>query len=136
MYYFNPGLWYLGLFFTVWATREAFFYIEFLYWHIKQFSYVVFQLLSHVQLCNLMNCSTPGFPVLQHRWEFALTHVHWVSDAIQPSHTLLSLSPLALNLSQHQCLSNESALWLFASGAQILELKHQSFQWIFRVYFL
>ena len=104
MYYFNPGLWYLGLFFTVWATREAFFYIEFLYWHIKQFSYVVFQLLSHVQLCNLMNCSTPGFPVHHHLLELAQTHVHQVSDATQPSCTLSSPSPPAFNLPQHQGL--------------------------------
>ena len=49
-----------------------------------------------------MNCSTPGFPVLHHLSEFTQTHVHWVSDVIQPSHPLPPLSPLALNLSQHQ----------------------------------
>ena len=46
----------------------------------------------------------PGLPVLHHLSEFAQTHVHWVSDAIQPSHPLLSPSPLALNLSQNQGL--------------------------------
>ena len=55
-------------------------------------------------LRSLMNCSTSGFPVLHHLLEFAQTHVHWVSDAIQLSHPLLPPSPLALNLSQHQGL--------------------------------
>ena len=47
---------------------------------------------------------TPGFPVHHQPPEFTQTHVHWVSDAIQPSHPLSSPSPLAFNLSQHQCL--------------------------------
>ena len=55
-------------------------------------------------LCNPMDCSTPGFPVLHHLPEFAQTHVHWVGDAIQPSHPLSSPSPPAFNLSQHQSL--------------------------------
>ena len=55
-------------------------------------------------LCNPMNCSTPGFPVLHSLPEFAQTHVHWVSNTILPSHPLLPPSPLALNLSQHQGL--------------------------------
>ena len=38
-------------------------------------------------LFNLMNCSIPDFPVLHHSQEFAQTQVHWVSDAIQPSHS-------------------------------------------------
>ena len=56
---------------------------------------------SYLTLCNPMNCSMPGFPVLHYLLELAQTHVHWVSDAIQPSHPLLSPSPPALNLSQH-----------------------------------
>ena len=55
-------------------------------------------------LCDPMDCSTPGFPVLHHLPEFAQTHLHWVGDAIQPSHPLSSPSPPALNLSQHQDL--------------------------------
>ena len=51
-----------------------------------------------------MDCSTPGFSVLYHLPEFAQTHVHWVSDAIQPSHPLSSPSPPAPNPSQHQSL--------------------------------
>ena len=47
---------------------------------------IVVQSLSHVRLCNFMDCSTPGIPALHHLEEFAQTHVHWVSDAIQPSH--------------------------------------------------
>ena len=62
------------------------------------------QLLSHVRLCNPMNCSTPGLPVHHQLPEFTQTHVHWVSDAIQPSHPPSSPSPPAPNPSQHQGL--------------------------------
>ncbi|MEA1078638.1 hypothetical protein U8M15_27455, partial [Klebsiella pneumoniae] len=55
-------------------------------------------------LCDPMDCSTPGFPVLHCLSEFAQTHVHCVSDAIQPFHPLLPPSPSALNLSHHQGL--------------------------------
>ena len=51
-----------------------------------------------------MDCSMPGFPVLHYVLEFAQMHVHWVSDATQPSHPLSPLSLPALNLSQHQGL--------------------------------
>ena len=54
--------------------------------------------------CESMDCSTPGFPVLHHLLELAQTHVHWVDDAIQLSHPLLSPSPPAFNLSQYQSL--------------------------------
>ena len=55
-------------------------------------------------LCDPMNRSTPSFPVLHYLPELAQTHVHWVGDASQLSHPLSSLSPLVLNLSQHQNL--------------------------------
>ena len=55
-------------------------------------------------LCNPTNYTTLGFPVLHYLPEFAQTHVHWVSDVIQPSHPLLPSSPPALNLFQHQGL--------------------------------
>ena len=55
-------------------------------------------------LCDPMNCSTPGLPVHHQLLEFTETHVHRVSDAIQPSHPLSSPSPLAPNPSQHQSL--------------------------------
>ena len=55
-------------------------------------------------LCDPMNRSTPGLPVHHQLPEFTQTHVHRVSDAIQPSHPLSSLSPPAPNPSQHQSL--------------------------------
>ena len=55
-------------------------------------------------LCNPMNHSMPGLPVHHQLPEFTQTHVHRVGDAIQPSHPLSSLSPLASNFSQHQGL--------------------------------
>ena len=55
-------------------------------------------------LCDPMNRSTPGLPVHHKLLEFTQTHVHWVSDAIQPSHPLSSPSPPAPNPSQHQGL--------------------------------
>ena len=55
-------------------------------------------------LCNPINGSPPGFSVHHYLPEFAQTHVHRVSDTIQPSHPLLSSSPPAFNLSQHQGL--------------------------------
>ena len=61
-------------------------------------------------LCNPMNRSTPGLPVHHQLPEFTQTHVHRVSDAIQPSHPLSSPSPPAPNPSQHQSLLNESTL--------------------------
>ena len=64
---------------------------------------VVVQLLSRVQICNPVDCSMPGFPVLHCLLEFAQTLVRWVGDAIEPSHSLSPSSP-ALSLSQHQDL--------------------------------
>ena len=55
-------------------------------------------------LCDPMNCSTPGLPVHHQLPEVTETHIHWVCDAIQPSHPLSSPSPPAFNLSQHQGL--------------------------------
>ena len=55
-------------------------------------------------LCNPMDCSMPGLPVHHQLMEFTQTHIHWVGDAIQPSHPLLSPSLPAFNLSQHQGL--------------------------------
>ena len=62
-----------------------------------------------------MNCSTPVFPVLHYLPKFAQTPVHWVGDAIQPSHPLPPLSPFAFSLSQHQSLFH---CQLLASGGQ------------------
>ena len=79
--------------------------------------------------CDPMDCSTPGFPVHHQLPEFTQTHVHWVSDAIQPSHPLSSPFPPAFNVSQHQGLFK----WVSSRHqvAKVLEfqLQHQSFQW-------
>ena len=85
---------------------------------------------SCLTLRDPMDCSTPGFPVLHHLLEFAQTHVHWVDDAIQPSHPLL---PPALNLSQHQGLFQWSGS--LHQVTKVLELQLQSFQWIIRTDF-
>ena len=68
-------------------------------------------------LCNLMDCSTPGFPFLCYLPEFAQTRVYWVDNAIQPSHPLLSPSPPAFNLSQHQGL-----FWWVRSSHQVAKV--------------
>ena len=70
-------------------------------YHSVQFSSVA---QSYLSLCNPMDCSTPGFPVRHQLKELAQTHVHWDSDAIQPSHPLSFPSPPSFNLSQHQGL--------------------------------
>ena len=61
-------------------------------------------------LCDPMDCSMPGFPVHHQLLELTQTHVHWAGDAIQLSHPLVSPSPPACNLSQHQVFPNESVL--------------------------
>ena len=61
-------------------------------------------------LCDPMDCSTLGFLVLHYVPEFAQTYVHWVNDAIQPSHPLSSPSPPALNFPSIRVFSNESTL--------------------------
>ena len=67
-------------------------------------------LLSCSVMSTLCSSSMPGFPVLLYLLAFAQIHVHWIGDAVQPSHPLLSPSPPACHLSQHQGLSSESAL--------------------------
>ena len=88
------------------------------------------QSLSHVWLCDPVNRSMAGLPVHHQLPESTQTHVHWVGDAIQPSHPLSSPSPSALDLSQHQGLFK----WVSSSHqvAKVLELQlqNQSFQWI------
>ena len=63
---------------------------------------------SRQTLCDPMDCSTPGLPVLHQFLELAQTHVHQVGDAIQPSHSLLFLSLPAVNLAHHWGLFHES----------------------------
>ena len=87
-------------------------------------------------LWDPMHCSIPGFPVLHYLLGFAQTHVHWISDAIQPSHPLSSPSTPAFNLSQYQDLF--LGVYSIHQVAKVLELQlqHQAFQWLFRTEFL
>ena len=80
-----------------------------------------FSSVSHVQLCDSMDCSTPGFPLHHQLTEVAQTHVHPISDNIQPSHPFSSLSLPAFNLSQHQGLFQ----WVSSSHqvAKVLEFQ-------------
>ena len=98
-----------------------------------QFSSVT---LSCLALCSPIDCSTPGLPVHHQHPEFTQTRVHSISDAIQPSHPLLSSSPPAFNLLPASGSFQMSQF--FVSGGQNLEfhLQYQSFQWIFRTDFL
>ena len=104
------------------------------YMCIRTYMHAVYvQFNSVAQLCPTlyepMNRSIPGLPVRHQLSEFTQTHVTWVGDAIQPSHPLLSPSPPALNLSQHEGLLQ----WVSSSHevAKVLEfqLQHQSLQW-------
>ena len=101
--------------------------------HSVQFSLVA---QSCPTLCNPMNHSMPGLPVHHQLPESTQTNVHWVGDAIQPSHPLSSPSPPTFNLSQHQGLFQ----WVsfLHQVAKVLELQpqHQSFHWVFRTDFL
>ena len=98
-------------------------------WSSVQFSSVT---QSCPTLCYSMDCGTLGLPVHHQLPEFTQTHMHWVSDAIQPSHPLLSPSPPSFSISQHQCLlKGVSSLHQVAKVLEF-QLQHQSFQWIFR----
>ena len=98
-------------------------------------SWQISSVQSRPTLCDPMNHSTPGLPVHHQLPESTQTDIHWVSDAIQPSHPLLS-STTPAHLSQHQGLFK----WVGSlhQMAKVLELqpKHGSFQWIFAVDFL
>ena len=88
---------------------------------------VQFSSVAQSILCDPMNRSTPGFPVHHQLPEFTQTHIHWVGDAIQPSHPLSSPFPPAPNLSQHQSLfqhhsSKGPILWL--SAFVMVQLSH------------
>ena len=123
---FNLGI------YIIWKTKKK----SSLGWPIsKEFWIIcpVFQFSSVTQscptFCNPMNRSTPGLPVHHQLLEFTQTHGHRVGDAIQPSHPLLSSSPPALNLSQHQSLFKwVSSLYQLAKVLEF-QLQHQSFQW-------
>ena len=77
--------------------------------------FIVVQSLSHVWLCDPMDCSTSGFPVLHHLLEFIQSHIQWVRDATQPSHPVFPFSsfPQSFPASESFPMS-----WFFASGGQ------------------
>ena len=91
-----------------------------------------FQFSSVAQSCltlfDPMDCGAPGFPVHHQLPELAQTHVHWVSNAVQPFHPLSSPSPPAFNLSEHQGLFQ----WVSSSHqvAKVLEFQLQHFNFI------
>ena len=84
--------------------------------HIQSVSSVA---QSYMTLWDTMDCSTPGFPVHHQLPELAQIHVHWIGDAIQPSHPVLSSPPPSLNLSQHQGLFQSV---LFQSVQSVLHI--------------
>ena len=90
---------------------------------------------SRLNLCNPMDCSTPGFPVHHQLPEFTQTQVHRLADGIQPSHTLPSPSPPAFNFSQYQGIFQRVSS--LHQMAKVLEsqFRHQYFQRIFRTDF-
>ena len=102
-----PHIWgpsyHIGLTWIIWDSSN----LKVVWLSSIQFSLVA---QSYPTLCDPMDCSMPGLLAHHRLPEFIPTHVHWVRDATQPSHPLLSPSPPAFNLSQNQGLLNESAL--------------------------
>ena len=84
---------------------------------------------SYLALCDPMNCSTPGLTVHHQLLESTQTHVHWVGNAIQPSHPLSSPSLPDLNLSQHQGLFQRVNSLHQVAKVLKFQIQHQSFQW-------
>ena len=100
--------------------------------HIYQFSSAQFS-------CSVVSNSLwphepqmAGLPVHHQLPEFTQTHIHWVGDAIQPSHPLSSPSPPALNISQHQGLFKRVSSSHQVAKVLEFQLQHQSFQWTLR----
>ena len=116
-------------------------------WSLKSLSsFPKLVLISSVQFSSVaqscptlhdpMNHSTSGLPVHHQLPESTQTHVHWVSDAIQPSHPLSSPSPPALNLSQHQGLFKRVSSSHQVAKVLEFQLQRQSFQWTLSTDFL
>ena len=135
----HTSMWYMGgaannnEHILVWSKSFKSWNSSTILWYFSQFSSVA---QSCPTLCDPTDCSMPGLPVHHQHPEFTQTHVHWVSDVIQPSHLLLSPSPPTSNLSQHQ-----GVFWWVSYLHQVgkvleFQLQHQSFQWIFRTDFL
>ena len=109
-------------------------YYKYILFHTDiKISWVIYMgVFSSVQFSRSvmsMDCSTPGFPVHHELPEFAETHAHWVSDAIQPSHPLSSPSHLAFNISQHQGLFQQISS--SHQVAKVLEFQvHGVYRWV------
>ena len=116
----------VGRCFTIWATRED----------SRQRCHCSSVTKSCSTLCDPVDSSKPSSSVLHYILEFAQTHVHWVSDAIQLSHPLLPPSPPAFNLSLHQGLVQWVGSLHQVAKVLELQLQQQTFQWIFRTDFL
>ena len=114
------------------------------YWNITtyktrysvQFSSVHFSRSVMSDSLRLLGLQHAGLPVHYQLLEFTQTHVHWVGDAIQPSHPLSSPSPLAFNLSKHQGLFKWVSSLHQMDKVLEFQLQHQSFLWTLRTDFL
>ena len=76
--------------------------------------------------CSPMNCSTPGIPILHYLWEFAQTHVHRVSDAIQPSHPVSPFfsCPQSFSASRSSPLGFQNFSYLLSSRSYVVKFHH------------
>ena len=104
-----------------WAIERASIYF-------KGFSSVQFSCSVVSDSCDPMDCSTPGLPVHHQLPELTQTHVHRVSDAIQPSHPLSSPSLPVPNPSQHQSLFQRDDSSHEVAKVLKFQLEHHSFQ--------
>ena len=118
---------YRNLWLWLWICLFIFVILRFLLYIFQNFIQFSSVTQSYLTFCDPMSRSTPGILVHHQLPEFTQTQVHWVGDAIQPSHPLSSPSPPAFNLSQ------SLFKWVSSSHqvAKVLEfqLQHQSFQW-------
>ena len=120
--------WDLG---SIWKNCHFPLYFFHFKWNCKLYNNNQFSSVTQScpTLCDLMDGCKPAFPIHHQLPELAQTHVHWVGDAIQPSHPLSSPSPPSFNPSQHQGLFK----WVSSSHqvARVLEfqLQYQFFQW-------
>ena len=114
---------------AIWAEIPSLF-LNRMYIHI--YNLYIYEIRSVAQscltVCDPMNRSTPGLSVHHQLPEFTQTHIHRVSDAIQPSHPLSSPSPLAPNPSQHQSLFQRVNSSHEVAKVLEFQLQHQSFQ--------
>ena len=121
----------------VWISA-VFTFQPFSFMYIQAFNltgYSLVQSLSHVQLCDPMDCSMRGFPVHHQLPELAQTYVYWVSDAIQRTHPLL-FPPPSFSLAQLQGLFQGVSSSYQVANVFEFQLQQQSFQWTVRTDFL